>query len=132
MAYLTYAEYTEFGFNTVNDDEFDNLITVASDTLDSITGYFYKEKDIAKDLSFRSERFKKAIAVQINYFKEAGGTTFEAINSSPQTFTAGRTTVSNASRYKAGGRNETKPLVAEEVYMYLKGTGLLYAGVDTI
>ena len=39
--------------------------------------------------------------------------------------------VSNASRYNPGGKNEAKPLVAEDVYLYLAGTGLLYAGVSS-
>ena len=83
-----------------------------------------------KDNPWRVNKFKQALCAQIEYFHVLGVTTFEGINSTPQTFTAGRTSVSNASRHNPSGENETKSLIAEDVYIYLEGTGLLNRAVS--
>lgn len=129
MAYLTYGEFKDLSQAEVDVDEFDGLLKKASAILNNITSYFYVRNDLEKDNIWRSRQFKQALCAQIEYFHVLGATSFEEINSSPQTFSAGRTSVSNASRYKAGGENETKSLVAEDVYVFLEGTGLLYRGV---
>ena len=129
MPYLTYEEYQSFGFTELEEAEFNRLLPKASDVIDNVTSHFYKFHNFEEDAPFRREQFKKAVGAQIEYFHEVGATTFEGINKSPQTFQAGRTSVSNTSRYNPSGTNERKPLVAEEVYMYLEGTGLLYRGI---
>lgn len=129
MNYLTFEEFKEFVSADIYIDEFNKLLPKASAILDNITNYFYTKNDIEKDNPWRVNRFRQALSSQIEYFHELGATTFEGINSSPQTFTAGRTSVSNASRYNPSGANESKSLVAEDVYIYLEGTGLLYAGI---
>lgn len=60
-----------------------------------------------------------------------GADTYERINNTPQSFSAGRTSISNASRYNPSGKNESKSLVAEDIYIYLEGTGLLHRGVPS-
>lgn len=125
MPYLTYEEYKAFGFTEIDEAEFNRLLPKASDVVDSITRHFYRFNNLSDDVPFRQEQFKKAVAAQIEYFHEVGATTFEGINKGPQTFSAGRTTVTNAS-----GKNETKPLIAEEVFFYLRETGLLYRGIS--
>lgn len=130
MPYLTYEEYEEFGFATIGEEEFNKLIKKASDVIDSVTRHFYKFNDIDKDVKFRREQFKKAIGAQIEYFHDVGATTYESINNAPQSFSAGRTSVSNASRFNPGGKNESKSLAAEDAIMYLAETGLLYRGID--
>jgi|SRR5690625_327287 len=131
MVYLTLEEYKGFGFKKLTDTDFNDLLTKASDVIDSKTRHFYKFNGLEDDVPFRRDQFKKAIGCQIEYFHLLGVTTSEEINSSPHSFTAGRTSVSNSSRYNTSGENEKKPLVAEDVYIYLNGTGLLYAGVAT-
>lgn len=131
MPYLTYEEYKTFGFTEIDEAEFNRLLPKASDVVDSITRHFYKFNNLSDDVPFRQEQFKKAVGAQIEYFYEVGATTFEGINKGPQTFSAGRTTVTNASRYNPSGKNETKPLIAEEVFFYLQDTGLLYRGIPT-
>lgn len=133
MAYLTFEEFeglTE-GATKVTQDQFQKLLPKASAVLDNITGYFYNRHDINKDNAWRVRQFKLGLCSQVEYFSVLGATTFEEINNAPQTFSAGRTSVSNASRYNPSGANESKPLVAEDVFIYLEGTGLLYAGVAT-
>lgn len=129
MPYLTYDEFKDLSDLDIDEQTFNSLLRKASAILNSITSYFYLKNDIEKDNSWRVKQFKKALCAQIEYFHELGATTFESINSAPQSFSAGRTSVSYASRFKATGANETKPLVAEDVYVYLEGTGLLYSGV---
>lgn len=133
MPYLTVDEYKEFTGKNIEETKFTELLPKASDVLDHITRHFYARVDIDDDIYlWRVKQFKKALAVQIEYFNELGATTFEAINNSPQSFTAGRTSVSNASRFNPSGANESKSLVAEDVYIYLGKTGLLHGGVSTI
>lgn len=130
MAYLTYDEFKELSQSDIDETTFKSLIKKASAILDNLTSYFYVKNDITKDNQWRVKQFKQALCAQIEYFHELGATTFESINNAPQTFSAGRTSVSNASRYKSSGQNESKPLVAEEVYVLLSGTGLLYSAIS--
>lgn len=130
MPYLTFEEYKEFGFTDLEEEKFNKLIRKASDVIDAITRFFYQFNNIDDDVKFRRNQFKKAVGAQVEYFNDIGGTTFEGINNAPQTFQAGRTAVSNTSRFNSGGKNESKSLVAEDVWMYLAETGLLYRGVD--
>lgn len=130
MPYLTYDEFKDLSHKDISETKFKELIRKASAVLNAETSFFYVKNDIEKDNEWRVNQFKQALVAQIEYFDEVGSTTVEGINSAPQSFSAGRTTVTNPSRYKASDKNESKSLVAEDVYIYLNGTGLLYAGVS--
>ncbi|WP_161877866.1 hypothetical protein [Alkalibacterium sp. MB6] len=132
MAYLTYQEFEETSGPTIDAAKFDKLLPKASAILDNVTDHFYTVHNIETDNKWRVKKFKEALCVQINYFDEVGANTFEGINKAPQSFSAGRTSVSNTSRFNAAGANESKSLVAEDVYVFLEGTGLLYAGVGIL
>lgn len=131
MAYITFDEYKELtGAAGDKVDKFNANLSKASAVIDSITNNFYQFNDLETDkVKFRADRFKLALCAQIDYFIEVGGNTFEAVNKAPQSFSVGRTSISSGSRNNASGQNETKQLVAEDVYIYLEGTGLLYRGV---
>lgn len=131
MAYLTYEEFTELTEQTmdISEADFKKLLPKSSAVLDNATSYFYHKTSVEKDNPWRVRQFKLALCTQIDYFHGLGATTFEKINNTPQTFQAGRTSVSNASRYNPNGANESKPLVAKDVFIYLDGTGLLYSGI---
>ena len=131
MAYITFDEYKELSA-AANDnvDKFNANLSKASAVIDNITNNFYQFNDLETDkVKFRADRFKLALCAQIDYFIEVGGNTFEAVNKAPQSFSVGRTSISSGSRNNASGQNENKQLVAEDVYIYLEGTGLLYRGV---
>lgn len=132
MAYLTYAEFQDLSKSDLEESKFDKLLPKSSAVLDNITSHFYQRCDIEKDNSWRVRQFKLALCAQIEYFHGLGATTFESINNSPQSFSAGRTSVSNTSRFNSGGANESKSLMAEDVLLYLEGTGLLYSGIGVI
>lgn len=132
MAYITFDEYKELtGAAGDKVDKFNANLSKASAVIDNITNNFYRFNDLETDkIKFRADRFKLALCAQIDYFIEMGGNTFEAVNKAPQSFSLGRTSMSNGSRYNASGSNESKSLVADDVYIYLEGTGLLYKGVS--
>lgn len=130
MSYLSFEEYKSLtGSGDDQKSDFEKNVNKAEILLDDLTGNFYQFNELSKDTPFRSNRFKNAICAQIQYFIEMDGNTFESINKAPQSFSLGRTQISNGSRYNASGENESKALVPEDVYIYLEGTGLLYRGV---
>ena len=128
MPYLTYEEYIDLGFPEIDEQEFNRLLSKASDVVDSVTRSFYKFNDIESDVPFRREQFKKAVAAQIQYFYDMGGTSSHELNE-PGTVTIGRTTVSSGSRNSTSQDDSKNKLVSDDVYMYLQGTGLLYRGL---
>ena len=131
MAYITFDEYKELtAAANDNVDKFNANLSKASAVIDNITNNFYQFNDLETDkVKFRADRFKIALCAQIDYFIEVGGNTSEAVNKAPQSFSVGRTSISSGSRNNASGQNENKQIVAEDVYIYLEGTGLLYRGV---
>ncbi|WP_445448884.1 hypothetical protein [Enterococcus faecalis] len=133
MNYLTFEEYKSLT-NKKDDqeDSFNKYLNKASSVMDNVTNHFYQFNDINADkVTFRVNQFKLALCAQIMYFVEVDADTYESINNAPQSFSVGRTSISNASRYNPSGNNESKSLVAEDVYLYLEGTGLLYRGVSS-
>lgn len=130
MGYLTFKEFQELtGRDSFSEDRFKRFLPKASSVLDHVTNHFYQINDLAKDpIGFRVKQFKLALCSQIIYFDELDADTFEGLNKAPQTVTIGATTISNSSRYNAGGANESKSLVADDIDIYLEGTGLLYRG----
>ncbi|MEQ7200185.1 hypothetical protein [Enterococcus avium] len=133
MDYLSFDEFKKITGKTDDyEDTFKQFYLKAAAVIDNITNRFYQLHKIDEDpITFRVDQFKLALCSQIEYFGELGAATFESINKAPQTFSAGRTSVSNGSRYNSSGANESKSLVAEDIYIYLEGTGLLYRGVDS-
>ena len=130
MGYITFNEFKSITGKT--DDYEKTFEQFYSKAAAVITNRFYQLHKIDEDpVTFRVDQFKLALCSQIEYFGELGAATFESINRAPQTFSAGRTSVSNGSRYNSSGANESKSLVAEDIYIYLEGTGLLYRGVDS-
>ncbi len=131
MAYLTFEEFQTISLDDeLTEGEFKKLLPRASSLLDVQTRNFYVFNELADDkVEFRKNRFKQALAAQIQYFKESGATSHYELNKAPQSFSAGRTSVTNASG--RSGQTESKSLIAEEVYTLLSGTGLLYRGVQS-
>ena len=133
MDYLSFDEFKKITGKTDDyEDTFKQFYLKAAAVIDNITNRFYQLHKIDEDpITFRVDQFKLALCSQIEYFGELRAATFESLNKAPQTFSAGRTSVSNGSRYNSSGANESKSLVAEDIYIYLEGTGLLYRGVDS-
>ena len=128
MAYLTYEEYLGMGFTEMEEGEFDRLLKRASDVIDGITRSFYRFNDMEKDVVWRREQFKKAVAAQIEYFHEMGATNTHGLNE-PTSVTIGRTTINTRNNAQKDTQNG---LICPDVFLYLKDTGLLYAGVRVV
>src|SRR5690625_2854409 len=129
MPYLTYEEYQELGFNEIKEDEFNKLLPGASDVLNSFTRSFYEFNDINDDVEFRRTRFRKALAVQIQFFNDMGATTSYDI-ATPAHIQIGRTSVSSTGRSTGSATNNKKTdVICDDALMYLRDTGLLYAGI---
>jgi len=131
MAYLTYAEYIEFGCADFPANEFEKLIAKASGYIDSQTRDFYQLNDLEEDIAFRRNKFKKAVALQVEYMYLSGATSSYEANT-PQTWSIGRTSVSEASRNSNAGRNEAPSIISEDAILALSGTGLLYRGLGVM
>ena len=125
--YLTFEEYTNLGYSEMNEEEFGKLITRASDYIDVQTRNFYQFNDLESDILFRKTKFKKAIALQVEYMQATGALSTHDVNT-PQSWSIGRTSVTEASRYSNNGRNEAPSIVSEDAIAALSGTGLLYRG----
>ena len=130
MAYLTFEEFLSKTHVDLTQEEFEEYLERASDLLDYLTSYFYVANDMALANPWVNDQFKKALVAQIEYFNEMGSTSFESMNNKPQSFSAGRTSVTQNQRNS--NQQISKGLVAEEVYIYLSGTGLLFRGVNTL
>lgn len=124
MAYLTYTEYEALGLSNLTQSEFDDLISKASFVLDSQTRDFYQFTDLESDMPYRKQKFKTAVALQVEYMHQSSATsTYEA--NTPQSWSVGRTSVSESSRYSNTGRNETPTIVCDDAILALSGSGLL-------
>lgn len=131
MAYITFQEFQKLtGNSELEEKEFDSLLHRASDFMDVKTRAFYQQNELESDVSqFRRDRFKKAVAYQIEYMQDTGAKSSYDINT-PQSWSIGRTSVTEASRYNSTGQNEAPSIVSEDAISMLSGTGLLYRGVS--
>lgn len=126
MLYLTYEEYNDLGFTEVEEIEFDKLVNRAGDAIDSVTRNFYAFNDLEDDAKFRRDQFKKAVAAQVEYFYDMGATNSHGLNE-PSTVSIGRTSMSTGS--KSSQTTPQNSLISNDIFMYLKDTGLLYRGI---
>lgn len=131
MAYLTFDEYENLGCEVLEEDEFNQLISKACNFIDSQTRNFYQFNDLEKDLSFRRDKFKLAVALQVEYMHQTGATSTHEINT-PQSWSIGRTSVSEASRYSNTGKNEAPSIICDDAILALSGTGLLFRGAGAL
>lgn len=129
MTYLSYEEFDNFKIGEVDVIEFDKFINKACDVIDSVTNFYYQHNNLENDISFRKIQFKKAIAAQVKYFSDLGGSSIEEIQSA-QSVTIGRTSISKGSN--SHSKQEKQSLTSEDALMYLKSTGLLYTGIGVI
>lgn len=131
--YLTYTEYTELGYKSVSEDEYDQFEMIAEDTFDFETAAFYKQHDLDNDdFTFRKLQFKRAMAIQINYMKESGVTSVETLNNTLSSMSIGRTSLSKGGSPKNGSDSSKTSLLTSDARNVLYHTGLLYKGVGYV
>nr|DAG08420.1 MAG TPA: Head Tail Connector Protein [Caudoviricetes sp.] len=130
MSYLTHDEYKELGFSKVSDEKvFDELEQYAERQLNRVTGDFYMKNSLSDDtFKYRVDKFKIAMAVQIEYLNSVGVTSLsEILSASPASVSVGRMRIESGSTNAA---TVGRTMVATEAYNELIYTGLLYKGVD--
>lgn len=131
MPYLSYEEYQDIGFSDVTADDFLKLELKASDVLDSVTRDFYQLNDLESDYPLRRDKFKKAVAAQIDYFYDMGATSSHGIQE-PTTVQIGRTALSNSAKGSSSTQGTENSIVSKDALMYLRNSGLLYQGIEVV
>ena len=121
--YLTYAEYKDFELSSMTQEEFLNLVERASDFLDSRTRSFYRFNDLEIDIDFRKKKFKKAVALQVEYMFRAGASGTLDMQT-PQTWSVDGMSVGA----REAGKSQLS-IISQDAMTVLSGTGLLYRGL---
>lgn len=124
MAYLTEAEFQELGYELSDPSLFKRYLNEASTLLDIVTMNYYRKHKLDEDKTMRSERFKLALAKQIEHFDKNGSVSSEDYQTY-SSVTVGRTTVTHANTSKTS----VMPTLSQDVLITLSGTGLLNRGV---
>lgn len=140
MAYLTFDEYKGLGFSRITDEATFNQHEAAAETQIDITTQFFYNADYAAnslvdDLAgnqwqvFRAKQFKRAVALQCDYFDEVGADTPVGIaNQDLSSIEIGRTHVQANSNVNA--TNFGKTGLANGVVAILAQIGLMSRAVS--
>ncbi|MFU0834091.1 MAG: TonB-dep-Rec domain-containing protein [Lactiplantibacillus plantarum] len=140
MAYLTFEEYKGLGFSRITDEATYVQHEVAAETQIDITTQFFYNADYAAnslvdDLAgnqwqvFRAKQFKRAVALQCDYFDEVGADTPVGIaNQDLSSIEIGRTHVQANSNVNA--TNFGKTGLANGVVEILAQIGLMSRAVS--
>lgn len=140
MAYLTFKEYQQNGFTMITDETiFDQHERAAEMQIDITTQFFYNADyavhSLVDDLAgsqwqvFRAKQFKRAVALQCDYFDEVGADTPVGIaNQDLSSVEIGRTHVQANSNVNA--TNFGKTGLANGVVAILVQIGLMSRAVS--
>ncbi len=140
MAYLTFDEYEDLGFSRITDETTYSQHEAAAETQIDITTQFFYNADYAAhslvdDLAgtqwqaFRAKQFKRAVALQCDYFDEVGADTPIGIaNQDLSSIEIGRTHVQANSNVNA--TNFGKTGLATGVVAILAQIGLMSRAVS--
>ncbi|MCG0681405.1 hypothetical protein [Lactiplantibacillus plantarum] len=140
MAYLTFKEYQQNGFTMITDEEiFDQHERAAETQIDITTQFFYNAdyaaNSLVDDLAgtqwqvFRAKQFKRAVALQCDYFDEVGADTPLGIaNQDLSSIEIGRTHVQTNSNVNATNFGNTG--LANGVVAILAQIGLMSRAVS--
>ncbi|MGJ3873492.1 hypothetical protein ACLOCO_08635 [Lactiplantibacillus plantarum] len=140
MAYLTFKEYQQNGFTMITDETiFDQHERAAETQIDITTQFFYNADyaahSLVDDLAgtqwqvFRAKQFKRAIALQCDYFDEVGADTPTGIaNQDLSSVEIGRTHVQVNSSLNS--TNFGKTGLATSVVAILSQIGLMSRAVS--
>ncbi|WP_265489733.1 hypothetical protein [Lactiplantibacillus plantarum] len=140
MAYLTLADYQQSGFKRITDpDTFSKYEAAAETQIDITTQFFYNADyaahSLVDDLAgnqwqvFRAKQFKRAVALQCNYFDEVGvDTPIGIANQDLSSIEIGRTHVQANSNVNA--TNFGKTGLATGVVAILAQIGMMSRAVS--
>lgn len=125
--YITQEEYTDFTGKSTPEN-FKYLLEIASTELDVVTRFYFRHNELADDL--KSEQFKKALIFQVDFMIENKITSVEQLNNKPDSVRIGDTTVSYNRTGTSAESSKRDSMLSKDALNALRGTGLLYRGVD--
>lgn len=129
MSYLTFDEFKEYSKKELTEDQFEEYAAKAAIVLNNVTQHYYEYNELEHDpVDMRKNNFTRAFVAQIEFFYTHKTTDFNEIASIPQSYSVGRTSVTNSDSRSNEDSNNYTSIVADDVYLYLEGTGLLYRG----
>ena len=116
------------GSTKVSEEKFKELEPYAANFLDQITMDHYQLNDLSDDSdAYRVRKFKKAMALEVEYLSTAGATSLsEALMSSPTSVSVGPMRLETQN---SGSATVGRTMVSLEAYRALTRTGLLYRGL---
>ena len=129
MAYITYMQYVNlYGDSPVCEAEFPLYASLASDVIDSVTGYRIPQGGGFPALPLLvQELVKKAAAAQVLYFTQIGLETV-LTGQTGQSFTVGKVSVSGGA-LAGGGAGPAALLLCPMAAVLLEQTPLMGRGV---
>lgn len=130
MAYpthLTFSEYTDFGYAELKDATGFNVIErQAQRAVDSVTDYYYNDRDIHQDKNAqRVDAYKMAICEQIDFIHVTGISSSYENGDDFNSISIGRLSLQPASH---AAQDSVVNGVCKEAYRLLAHYGLLYRG----
>lgn len=129
MSYLDYETFKDYSKRELTEEQFEEYAAKAEVVLNNVTQHYYEHHDLQHDtVDIRKNNFIKAFVAQIEFFHTHKTTDFSEIASIPQSYSVGRTSVTNSDSRRNDDSNNYTSIVADDVYLYLEGTGLLYRG----
>lgn len=122
---LTFADYVDLGYSSVEADDFAVLARQAQRAVDSVTDYYYQDHVLADDPDQqRVDAYKAAICEQVDFIQSTGVSSSYENGDDFNAITVGRLSLQPASQAAdsmVGG-------VCKEAYRLLAHYGLLYRG----
>ena len=122
MPYITYQQYTDIYGNTIQENDFPQYATAASDLIDSVTMYrILKAGGVTAFPAWIQTQIQKAAAAQILYFVQNG---LESVLSGQigAGFTVGKVHVDGGN---TANKTQAQLMVSPLVKVYLEQTGLM-------
>ena len=136
---LSYDTYTQLGFKTLDQEQFEKQVAIAQTSVESITNQFYAdgsehtiEQDLQSTDSFIKRRaliYEKAICMQCEFAEQYGATPVDQTTGAVNSVRIGNASINYDKSATVQDFTYGNSGVSIVVYNLLYPTGLLYAGV---
>lgn len=139
---LSYDTYTQLGFKTLTQEQFEKQVAIAQTLVENITNQFYSdgsehtiENDLKSTDGFIKRRaliYEKAICMQCEFGQEYGATPAEQTSGAINSVHIGNTSISYNKSATIENFTYGNSGVSMLVYNILYPTGLLHSGIGVI
>lgn len=124
---IEYYRIEYMGTEIDDNQQLERYIKRASDIIDQVT--HYKIKDFDELHPFIQKQVKKATAAQVEFFELEGGVEIATIGDTLNNVSAGKFSYGKGNVQNAPHNSK---IVSPAVINYLRATGLLYTGTETV